>query len=110
LTGDLKVGVQIIIHAISSPLKQIAENAGAEGAVVYQRVLEMQGNMGYNALTNTYEDLLASGIIDPTKVARLALTNAASIAAMLLTMEAAITDLPEEKKEHQAMPVGGMDY
>ncbi len=104
--GDEAVGVSIIRRAISEPLKQIAENAGQNGAVVFERVIESTGNKGYNAQTDTYEDLIDSGVIDPAKVTRTALQNAASIAALLLTTETLITDLPEENKGGAAMPAG----
>src|SRR5713101_365694 len=113
LGGDRQVGVNIIHRALEEPLRMIAVNAGAEGATVFQRVKAESGNMGYDASTDTYVDMVAQGIIDPTKVTRIALQNAASVAALLLTTEALITELPEEKK--LAMPPGGhhdmdMDY
>jgi chaperonin GroEL len=112
MEGDQKIGVKIILNAISSPLRQIAENAGCEGAVVVQKVASLEGNYGYNAFTDKYEDLVLSGILDPTKVARLALENAASVAAMLLTMEAAVADMPEDETSAAGMPgmPAGMDY
>ena len=108
LSGDQKVGGKIVLRAISYPLRQIAENAGEEGAVVFQKVAAMKANEGFNALTNVYEDLVSAGIIDPAKVTRMALENAASVAAMLLTMEAAIADFPEKDKESSMS--SGMDY
>jgi chaperonin GroEL len=104
--GDEQVGVSIIKRAISEPLKQIAENAGQNGAVIFEKVFEATGNKGYNAQTDTHEDLIESGVIDPAKVTRTALQNAASIAALLLTTETLITDLPEENKGAPAMPAG----
>ena len=91
-------------HALETPLKMIATNAGAEGSVIVEKVKAMKGPMGYNAATGAFEDLIAAGIVDPTKVARSALQNAASIASLLLTTEAVITDVPEEEKP---MPGGG---
>ena len=110
LEGDQKVGVQIVMKAISAPLNQIAENAGLEGAVVRQKVAGLEGNQGFNALTNTYEDLVQAGILDPTKVTRLALENAASVASMLITMEAAVAEMPEDEKAAMPAMPAGMDY
>jgi len=111
LEGDERVGAMIIAKSLSSPLRQIAENAGGEGAIVLQKVLSLPTNHGFNALTDEYVDMFASGILDPMKVTRLALESAASIAAMLLTTEAIIAEIPEEKPAPMAggMP-GGMDY
>jgi chaperonin GroEL len=100
--SDQQIGVRIVKRALEEPLRQIANNAGWEGSVVVQKIKEMGANEGFNAETEQYEDLVASGIIDPTKVARTALQNAASIAALMLTTEALVTDIPEKKK--QAMP------
>jgi len=97
LSGDEKVGVEIVRRALQEPIRQIAENAGAEGSVVVQRVLSEKGNIGFNAATGEYVDLVKAGIIDPKKVTRSALQNAASIASLLLTTEALITDLPEDE-------------
>jgi chaperonin GroEL len=100
LTGDEKVGAQIIRRALESPLKQIAINAGQDGAVVVQNVRAGKGAAyGYNAATDTYEDLAKAGVIDPTKVTRTALTNAASVASLLLTTDALVSDLPEKEEE-----------
>ncbi len=115
--GDEVVGVNILRRALEEPLRQIASNAGKDGAVVVDYVKKMEGNNGYNAATDQYEDLVAKGIIDPTKVTRSALQNAASVAMMLLTTEAVVTDIPEKKDAHPA-PGGmggmgggmGMDY
>ncbi len=109
MEGDEKIGVQIVIKALSSPLRQIAENAGMEGAIVFQKVMSLPTNQGYNALTNEYVDMISAGILDPMKVTRFALEAAASISAMLLTTEAIIAEIPEEKPAAQ-MPGGGMDY
>ncbi len=103
---DEKVGVEIVKRALDYPAKQIAENAGQEGAVIVEAIKKTEGNIGYNALDNQIEDLLEANIIDPTKVTRSALQNAASIAAMFLTTETAITDIKEDKPEPQ-MPAGG---
>lgn len=109
LEGDEKTGARIIARALSSPLRQIAENAGQEGAIILQQVEKLPETHGFNALTDTYVDMIKSGILDPTKVVRCALENAASIAAMLLTTEAIVAEIPEEKAA-PAMPAGGMDY
>ncbi|HEY5868719.1 MAG TPA: chaperonin GroEL [Candidatus Tectomicrobia bacterium] len=105
LGGDRQVGVNIIHRALEEPLRMIAMNAGAEGATVFQRVKAESGTMGYDASSDTYVDMVAQGIIDPTKVTRIALQNAASVAALLLTTEALITEMPEDTKS--AMPQGG---
>src|SRR5882762_6039647 len=107
---DVLTGIKIIRRALEEPLRRIAENAGVEGAVIVGRVVDLKGNKGFNAATGEYEDLVASGIIDPTKVVRTALQNATSIAGLLLTTEAAVTDAPEPKKAAPAMPGGGDDY
>ena len=106
LEGDEKVGATIVGRALQEPIRQLAENAGAEGAIVVQKVLQEGGSFGYNAETNKYEDLMDAGIIDPTKVTRIALQNAASIAALMVTMEVLVTEIPE-KKEAPGMPPGG---
>ena len=108
LEGDERIGAMIVAKSLSSPLKQIAENAGLEGSIVFQKVAGLSTNEGYNALTEEYVDMFASGILDPMKVARLALESAASIAALLITTEAIITEIPQEKPA-APMP-GGMDY
>lgn len=102
--ADEQTGINIVTRAIEEPLRQIVANAGGEGAVVVQKVREGKGDFGYNARKDEYEDLRAAGVIDPAKVARVALENAASIAGMFLTTECLITDKPEEKP---AMPMGG---
>ncbi len=114
LEGDEKLGANIVRRAIESPLKQLCFNAGVEGAVVVQQVLTSKGSNGYNVATGEYEDLVKAGVVDPTKVTRTALQNAASIAGLLLTTECIITDAPE--KEKAPAPGGGhgggggMDY
>ena len=104
VNADEQTGINIVERAIEEPLRQIVRNAGGEGAVVVQKVREGKGDFGYNARTGKYEDLRAAGIVDPAKVARVALENAASIAGMFLTTECLIVDKPEE---HPAMPMGG---
>ena len=106
LKGDEKIGANIIKRAVEEPLRQLAQNAGDEGSVVVQRVLSEKGNIGYNAASGEYEDLIQAGVIDPKKVTRSALQNAASVAALLLTTEALVTDIPEEEKT-PPMPGGG---
>jgi len=109
LEGDIKTGVQIIARALSAPLRQIAYNAGQEGAIILQHVEKQTGNMGYNALNGEFVDMIKAGILDPTKVVRTALENAVSIAALLLTTEAIVAELPKE--EAAAAPAGhGMEY
>ncbi len=105
--GDIKVGVQIVRRSLEEPLRQIAQNAGHEGAVVVARVRDAKNpEEGFNALTDDYENLVEAGVIDPTKVVRSALQNAASIASLLLTTEALVSEIPEEKEEKSA-PGGG---
>jgi chaperonin GroEL len=108
LQDDQRVGVEIVRKAIEEPLRWIAQNAGQEGSIVVQRVKDAKGNDGYNAATDHYEDLVQSGVIDPVKVVRTALQNAASIASLLLTTEALVSEIPEEKKEAPAPGAGGM--
>jgi chaperonin GroEL len=99
LEGDQKVGLEIIRRAIEEPMRHIATNAGAEGSIVVAKVKEMKADEGFNAATETYEDLVKAGVIDPAKVVRNALQNASSIASLLLTTEALVSEIPEEKKE-----------
>jgi chaperonin GroEL len=108
LEGDEAVAVALLRRALEEPVRMIAENAGVDGAVVVEEVKKREGAVGYNAATGVYEDMFKAGIIDPAKVTRSALQNAASIAGMLLTTEAVVTDLP--KKDEPAMPPmgGGM--
>jgi chaperonin GroEL len=108
LEGDQKVGADIIKKAIEEPLRWIATNAGQEGSIVVQKVKEMKGEEGYNAGADKYENLVAAGVIDPVKVVRTALQNASSIASLLLTTEALVSEIPEEKKEAAAPGAGGM--
>src|SRR5512132_1859402 len=115
LEGDEAVGVQIVRRAIEEPTRQLADNAGQEGALIVQEVKARKGNEGYDVATGEYTDLVKAGIVDPTKVTRSALQNAASISGLLLTTEAIVTELPEKEKT-PAMPgggmggMGGMDY
>jgi len=106
--GDEKVGVNILFRSLEEPVRQIAQNAGKDGSVVAEEVKKLSGSMGYNADLDKYEDLIVAGIVDPTKVTRTALQNAASIAAMFLTTEAVVTDIPEKKDEHSHGGAGGM--
>ena len=106
--SDQQIGVNIIKRVLEEPMRWIAQNAGLEGAIVVQRVRDLDGNNGFNAQTDTYEDLVKAGVIDPTKVVRTALQNAGSIASLLLTTEALIAEIPEEKPEAPAGPPGGM--
>ena len=99
LEGDLQIGVNIVKRAIEEPLRQIAANAGFEGSVVVEKVKEMKQDMGFNALNEKYEDMIKGGILDPTKVVRIALQNAASIAGLMLTTEGLVAELPEEDKK-----------
>jgi chaperonin GroEL len=109
LEGDEKTGARIIAKALTSPLRQIVENAGLEGAIILQNVEKLPETHGYNALTDEYVDMILAGIVDPMKVVRCALQNAASIAGILLTTEALVADIPEER-EAPAMPAGMGDY
>ncbi len=106
LDGDEEIGAQIVRRAIEAPLKNLCVNAGVEGSLVVQHVLKGTGNNGYNVATDKYEDLVKAGVVDPTKVVRMGLKNASSVAGLLLTTEALITDIPEEKKD---MPGGAPD-
>jgi chaperonin GroEL len=109
LEGDEQIGINIVKRAMQEPLRQIAENAGEEGAVVLGKVLDAKDpNFGYNAFSNEYEDLVKAGVLDPTKVVRTALQNAGSIAALMLTTEALVSELPEEKKAPAAPGGHGM--
>jgi chaperonin GroEL len=105
LGGDQQIGVNIVARAIEEPMRWIATNAGQEGSIVVQKVREMKDDEGFNALTDTYENLVKAGVIDPAKVVRSALENASSIAALLLTTEALICEIPEKKEA--PMPGGG---
>ncbi|MPN62743.1 60 kDa chaperonin [bioreactor metagenome] len=104
---DIKVGIDIIRKALEEPVRQIATNAGVEGSVVIEKVKNFEVGMGYDALNDKYINMIEAGIIDPTKVTRSALQNAASVAATFLTTEAAVADMPE--KNPAPMPGPGMD-
>jgi chaperonin GroEL len=112
---DEKVAIKILRNALESPLRQISLNAGKEPSVIVNQVMKEKGNVGYNAATDVFEDLVAAGIIDPTKVTRTALQNAASISALMLTTEAIVAEKPDEKKDSSPMGggmpggMGGMD-
>jgi chaperonin GroEL len=112
LEGDEKVGVAIVRRAIEEPTRQLADNAGREGALVVEEVKKRKGNEGYDVSADEYTDLVKAGIVDPTKVTRTALQNAASIAGLLLTTEALVTEIPEKEKTPPMPPggMGGMDY
>src|SRR4051812_8066551 len=108
LPGDQQIGINIVARAIEEPMRHIATNAGQEGSIVVQKVKEMKNpEEGFNALTDKYENLVQAGVIDPAKVVRNALQNSSSIASLLLTTEALISEIPEDKKEAPAMPGGG---
>lgn len=109
LEGDEKTGANIIAKALTAPLRQISENAGQEGSIILQQVEKRSDSEGYNALTGEFVDMIKAGILDPTKVSRCALENAASVAGLLITTEALIADIVEDKPA-PAMPHGGMDY
>jgi chaperonin GroEL len=108
LSGEQQIGVNIVARAIEEPLRWIATNAGQEGAIVVAKVRDMGPEEGFNALNDTYENLVHAGVIDPTKVVRTALQNSASIASLLLTTEALVSEIPEEKKQASALGAGGM--
>lgn len=107
LGGDQQVGANIVKRALEEPLRMIAANAGWEGSIVVEKVKEKKGAFGFNAKTDTFEDMLVAGIIDPTKVSRYALQNAASVAGLMLTTQCMIAEKPEEKSAAPAMPGGG---
>jgi chaperonin GroEL len=112
LEGDEAIGVQIVRRALEFPTRQLADNAGQEGALIVQEVKKRSGNEGFNVATGKYEDLVKAGVVDPTKVVRTALQNAASISALMLTTEALVAELPEKEKPGPVGPggMGGMDY
>jgi len=107
LKGDQKVGVEIIKRAMEEPVRQIVNNTGLEGSVVVQKLKEQEGSSGFNAQTEKYEDLIVAGVIDPTKVVRIALENAASVSGLLLTTEAIVADKPKEEQPMPMPPPGG---
>ncbi len=110
LEGDEKIGVDIVKRALEEPIRQLVENAGLEGSVVVQRVKQEKTNVGYDVNQDAYVDMIDAGVIDPTKVARSALQNAASIAALLLTTEVLVVDKPEREEKMPPMPPGGGGY
>jgi chaperonin GroEL len=111
LEGDEKVGAEIVLRALEEPLRQIANNAGWEGSIVVQKVKESKDvNFGFNAETEAYGDMIKEGVIDPTKVTRVALENAASVAGLLLMTETTVVEKPEKEKHTPPMPPGGGMY
>jgi chaperonin GroEL len=108
--GDEAIGVNILRRALEEPLRQIVANAGQEGSVIVEAVRKMEPGHGFDAQKGEYTDMFVAGIIDPAKVTRSALENAASVAGLLLTTETVVTDLPEKEKAMPGMPPGGMDY
>jgi chaperonin GroEL len=104
---DQDAGIKIVLRAVEEPLRQIAANAGDEPSVVVNKVLEGKGNMGFNAATGTYGDLVDMGVLDPTKVTRYALQNASSVAGLMLTTDCMVAESPKEEKP-MGMPGGGM--
>ena len=109
LSGDEKTGAEIILRTVEEPIRQIAKNAGLDGSVIVNNILKSRkANYGFDALNNVYTDMIASGIIDPAKVTRSALQNAASIASTLLTTESIVTDIPEPEKANPAAGMNGM--
>ena len=103
-TGDMKTGIRIVLKALEEPLRQIAINSGVDGSVICEKVKNSKKGIGFNALTETFVDMVGAGIVDPTKVTRSALQNAASVAGMLLTTESIVADIPEKEPP---MPSGG---
>ena len=110
LEGDEAVGVRIVKKALEEPLKMIANNAGVEGSIVVEKVKEKKGAYGFNAQTDKYEDMIAAGVIDPTKVTRFALQNAASVASLMLTTQCMVADKPKDESAMPSMPPGGGGY
>jgi chaperonin GroEL len=110
LEGDEEVGVRIVKKALEEPIKMIANNAGVEGSIVVEKVKEKKGAYGFNAQTDKYEDMIAAGVIDPTKVTRFALQNAASVASLMLTTQCMVADKPKDEAAMPAMPPGGGGY
>jgi len=108
MTDDEKIGYDIVVRACRAPLTMIASNAGKDGGIVCEKVIQSKGNQGYNALTDTYEDLIKAGVIDPVKVTRFALSNAASVATLLLTSDALVAEIPKDEKSKKGH--GGGDY
>jgi len=109
MAGDERTGAEILLRALEAPCRQIADNAGARGQVVVEKVREEAANVGFDALNNVYTDMFKAGVVDPVKVTRSALENAASIAGLLLTTEALIVDLPDRKGSSMPAGMPGMD-
>ncbi|GAI76075.1 unnamed protein product, partial [marine sediment metagenome] len=110
-SGDAKIGVDIVRRALVAPIKQIAENAGLDGSIVAQKVMESKEvNFGYDVMRKKYGDMVEFGVIVPTKVERIALQNGASIASLLLTTDAIVSEIPEKKEKAPGMPPGGEMY
>ena len=109
LEGDEKTGAQIILRALEEPLRKIVSNAGLDGSVVVEKVKHSEPNIGFDAVKNEYVDMFKAGIVDPVKVTRTALQNAASVASMILTTESAVAEKPEKKKNPPA-PAEDMEY
>ena len=108
LDGDRQIGVNIVRRALEEPIRQIVNNAGLEGSVIVQKVKDEKTNFGFNAATEQFEqDMIKAGIIDPTKVVRTAIENAASVAGLLLMTEAVVAEIPEKEESTPAMPPGG---
>ncbi len=107
--GDIRTGARIVRKALEEPVRQIANNAGEEGSVVVEKVMSLEGAMGFDAYKGEYVDMIKAGILDPTKVVRSALQNAASVAAMVLTTESLVADIPEKKNDMPPGGMGGMD-
>ena len=101
---DEQIGINIVRDSLKEPLRKIAENTGVEGGVVVEKVMGKEGNWGFNAETLKYEDLVAAGVIDPAKVVRTTIENASSIASLILTTDAVVTDIPEEKEKGGGAP------
>ncbi len=111
--ADIQAGIKIVSKALEAPIRQIAENSGVEGSIVVSKVLEKSGNFGFDAQEEDYGDLVEKEIVDPTKVVRIALQDAASIAGLLITTEAMLAERPKKESGMPPMPgggMGGMDY
>ena len=108
LEGDQQIGLNIVKKAIEEPLKMIVVNAGFEGAIIVEKVKGKKGDYGFNARTDKYENLIETGVMDPTKVTRYALQNAASVAGLMLTTQCMVAEKPKEEPAMPAMPPGGM--
>ena len=107
--ADVQVGINIIVRALEEPMRQIAHNAGVEGSIIIEKVRNSEQGMGYDALRNEYKNMIKAGIVDPTKVTRSALQNAASVASTFLTTEAAVVDIPEKNPPMPNPAMGGME-